>query len=79
MDQYERTGLDLLCFGQEENDTLAVLLNEDEYDEKRINEITTKQQLYSNKELIKKNLQNVIQILESFESYVDSFQVRRKV
>jgi hypothetical protein len=61
LDQYQRTGLDVLFYGQEHFDTLAILSQrqgqlEDGMSEGKIGDLMKNQKLFSNKELMTRNL-----------------------
>ena len=72
-----RTGLDVVCFGQEHFDTISLLLNQREdkgsQDEQQdhLQELMKRQKLYSNVELFRKNVEDVIEMIERCLRYVN--------
>jgi hypothetical protein len=65
MDQYQRSGLDVLFYGQEHFDTLAILSQRPSQQEDggmsegKIGDLMKNQKLFSNKELMVRNLQQL--------------------
>jgi hypothetical protein len=60
MEKYQRSGLDVLFYGQEHFDTLAILSQrpgeDDQISESKIGDLMKNQKLFSNKELMLRNL-----------------------
>ena len=60
MDKFQRSGLDVLFYGQEHFDTLAILSQRpgdaDHMSEGKIGDLMKNQKLFSNKELMLRNL-----------------------
>lgn len=75
LDNYQRTGLDVLFYGQEHFDTLAILSqrpSEDGQDgiEHRVGDLMKNQKLFSNKELLVRNLSQLCLNLRECEDYI---------
>lgn len=68
--EFEKTGLDVVFYGQDHYDTMAIMQNEKEIDYNSIPELKEKQKLYSNKDLMSKNFDEVIENLNECESYI---------
>lgn len=68
--EFEKTGLDVVFYGQDHYDTMAIMQNEKEIDYNSIPELKEKQKLYSNKDLMSKNFSEVIANLSECESYI---------
>jgi len=60
MDHYQRSGLDVLFYGQEHFDTLAILSQRasstDQMNEGKVSDLMKNQKLFSNKELMLRNI-----------------------
>ena len=67
--EYEKTGLDIIFYGQDHCDTMAILMDKVEKDD--IPRLKETQKLVSNKELMSKNFQEVIENLTQCESYIN--------
>ncbi len=68
----ERTGLDLIFYGQEHYDTQAILSKaHDELDPAQISDLMANQRLFPNKEAIKKNLTELVHALKDCENYIE--------
>lgn len=70
--EFEKTGLDVIFFGQEHVDTMAIMQTKNQPTASRIKELMTEQKLFSNKELLDKNFSDVISNLQECENYVQS-------
>ena len=77
MDQYQRSGLDVLFYGQEHFDTLAILSqipsqqeNGGGMSEGKIGDLMKNQKLFSNKELMVRNLQQLCLNMHECEQYI---------
>lgn len=68
IDNFQRTGLDVLFYGQEHNDTLAILSKDIPME--RIQDLMTTQKLLNNKDLMIKNLGNLTESLQECEDYI---------
>ena len=70
LDNFQRSGLDVLFYGQEHNDTLAILSMKDDMTSQKISDLMTNQKLLNNKDLMLKNLSNLTQSLLECEDYI---------
>lgn len=57
---YEKSGLDILFFGQDHYDTMAILQQREDVDQSKIGNLMESQKLLSNKDLLLKNFKEVI-------------------
>jgi hypothetical protein len=55
-DNYQKSGLDVLFYGQEHFDTLAILSMKDHMSTEKVSDLMRNQKLFSNKELMTRNL-----------------------
>jgi hypothetical protein len=76
VDDYSKSGLDILFYGQDHNDTLSILSTHQERSEKEIKDIMTNQKLLSNKDLMSRNFGEVIKNLKECEKYIKQVLVR---
>lgn len=56
VDNYHKSGLDVLFYGQEHFDTLAILSMKEDMTNDKVSDLMKNQKLFSNKELLTKNL-----------------------
>ncbi len=74
LEHYQRTGLDVLFYGQEHFDTLAILSQrqqqKDDMSEGRIGDLMKNQKLFSNKELMLRNMDQLCLNMSECESYI---------
>ena len=70
LENFQRSGLDVLFYGQEHNDTLAILSMKDDMTSQKISDLMTNQKLLNNKDLMLKNLSNLTQSLLECEDYI---------
>lgn len=70
LEEFEKTGLDVIFYGQEHVDTMAIMQEKTQPDQSKIKELMTSQKLFSNKDLMDKNFTDVIKNLEECEKYV---------
>lgn len=70
LDNFQRSGLDVLFYGQEHNDTLAILSMKDDMTNEKIKDLMLNQKLLKNKDLMIKNLSNLTQSLKECEDYI---------
>jgi len=68
--EFEKTGLDVVFYGQDHYDTMAIMQSEKEIDYNTIPDLKEKQKLYSNKDLMSKNFGEVIDNLTECEKYI---------
>lgn len=67
---YEKSGLDVLFFGQEHYDTMAILQQREDVPQDKYSELIGEQKLLNNKDLMLKNFKEVIANLEDCETYI---------
>ena len=76
LDQYQRSGLDVLFYGQEHFDTLAILSQrasqqqDDNMSQDKIGDLMKNQKLFSNKALMLRNLQQLCVNMQECEQYI---------
>ena len=70
MDNYQKTGLDVLFYGQEHFDTLAILSMKEEMPLEKVSDLMKNQKLFSNKELMIRNLGKLCLNLDECEKYI---------
>lgn len=70
LDNFHKTGLDVLFYGQEHFDTLAILSMKDDMSNEKVKDLMTNQKLLSNRDLMIKNLDNLINNLSECEDYI---------
>lgn len=68
--EFEKTGLDVIFYGQEHVDTMAIMQDKSQPDSNKIRELMSDQKLFSNKDLLDKNFSEVIKNLDECEKYV---------
>ena len=69
LNEFEKTGLDIIFYGQDHCDTMAIMQKDIDNDE--IPRLKETQKLISNKDLMSKNFQEVIANLTECEKYID--------
>jgi uncharacterized protein len=70
MMDFEKSGLDVLFFGQNHYDTMAILQQREDVAQDQIGQLNQNQKLLSNKSLMLKNFNEVIDNLNDCESYI---------
>lgn len=70
LEEYEKSGLDVIFFGQDHFDTMAILQDKTEMDQEEIKQRKGEQKLLSNRDLLGKNFTEVIRNLKECENYV---------
>jgi len=68
---FDKTGLDVIFFGQEHFDTMAILQQRNEVSQEQIGELMREQKLFSNKEMMLRNFKEVIDNLSDAENYIE--------
>lgn len=76
MENYQKSGLDVLFYGQEHFDTLAILSMKDEFAEGKVADLMKNQKLFSNKELMIRNFGKLSVNLDECEEYIQKVIVR---
>lgn len=72
LENFQKTGLDVLFYGQEHFDTLAILSMKDDMSNEKVKDLMTNQKLLSNRDLMIKNLDSLIHNLNECEDYIQS-------
>lgn len=82
MSEFHKTGLDVIFYGQEHYDTMAIVsessagqLTQDKQDETR--KLMSGQKLLTNKDLLSRNFQEVITNLDKCDQYIEQIIVSR--
>jgi hypothetical protein len=75
-DDYQKTGLDVLFYGQDHYDTLAILSMKDDMKETKVADLMNNQKLLSNKDLLIRNFGQLIENLKECEDYIQDVMVR---
>ena len=70
MMDFEKSGLDVLFFGQNHYDTMAILQQREDVAQDEIGSLNHNQKLLSNKHLMLKNFKEVIDNLTDCEAYI---------
>jgi hypothetical protein len=60
LENFQKTGLDVLFYGQEHFDTLAILSMKEDMSSEKVKDLMTNQKLLSNRDLMIKNLDMLI-------------------
>jgi hypothetical protein len=79
VDDYSKSGLDILFYGQDHNDTLSILSTHQDRSESEMKDIMTNQKLLSNKDLMSRNFGEVIKNLKECEHYIQQVLVSRTI
>ena len=69
---FEKSGLDILFFGQDHYDTMAILQQREDVAWSQIGKLMENQKLLSNKDLLLKNFKEVIDNLKDCEFYIQN-------
>lgn len=72
MQNFEKAGLDILFFGQEHFDTMAILQQREDVAQSEYSGLIEAQKLLNNKDLMLKNFKEVVANLEDCDSYIQS-------
>lgn len=72
---YHKSGLDVLYYGQDHNDTLSILSTHQDRSEAEIHDISANQRLLTNKDLMIRNFTEVIKNLKQCEGYIQDVLV----
>jgi hypothetical protein len=72
LDEFEKTGLDVIFFGQNHYDTMAILQQRrgKEITQEEVGSLMDNQKLLSNKALMIKNFEEVVENLKECDSYI---------
>lgn len=71
MGNYEQTGLDVIFYGQDHYDTMAIISERQQPKQDEIGQLVAEQKLLSNKDLLARNFAEVIQNLEECDAYIE--------
>ncbi len=74
--QFHKSGLDVLFYGQEHVDTLAILSRSEDFTQEDVSALAKNQKLLSNKELMNRNLGELVRNLKHCEVFVQKIIVR---
>lgn len=72
LDSYDKTGLDVLFYGQDHYDTMAILDDKKDISQETIGDLLKKQKILSNRQLMLKNFGKLIENLSDCETYIQS-------
>ena len=72
LENFGQTGLDMLFFGQEYSDTMAILQEKRDIDMDKLSEIIKNQKIMSNREVMLQNFTRLIENLTECEEYIDN-------
>jgi len=67
---FDRTGLDVLFYGQEHFDTMAIIEDKRDMDTETIGEMLKNQKILGNREVMLKNFQKLVESLNECEEYI---------
>ena len=70
LDNYDKTGLDVLFYGQDHYDTMAILDDKKDISQDNIGDLIKQQRVLSNKTLMLKNFKKLIENLADCEAYI---------
>jgi hypothetical protein len=70
LQNFEKSGLDVLFYGQEHFDTMAILDDKREISQSTIGDLMKNQKILSNRQLMLKNFRKLIENLDDCEDYV---------
>ena len=70
IDNFSQTGLDVLFYGQDHFDTMAILDDKRDISQDTIGDLVKSQKILSNKHVLLKNLGQLINNLSECENYI---------
>ena len=70
LENIDRTGLDVLFYGQEHFDTMAILDDKREFNSETIGDMVKNQKVLGNRELMLKNFSKLVENLGEVEEYI---------
>lgn len=72
MQEFHKTGLDVIFYGQEHYDTMAIVSERNPPEQSQIRGLLNEQRLLSNKDLLTRNFDEVIQNLDECDSFIQN-------
>ena len=75
MQEFHKTGLDVIFYGQEHYDTMAIVSERNPPEQSQIRGLLNEQRLLSNKDLLTRNFDEVIQNLDECDSFIQNIIV----
>lgn len=75
MQEYHKTGLDVIFYGQEHYDTMAIVSERNKPRQEDIGQLLSQQKLLSNKELLARNFDEVISNLDDCDKFIQTIIV----
>jgi len=75
MQEFQKTGLDVIFYGQEHYDTMAIVSERHQPKQDEIGQLLTDQKLLSNKDLLARNFDEVIQNLDDCDAFIQTIIV----
>ena len=75
MQEFQKTGLDVIFYGQEHYDTMAIVSERHQPKQDEIGALLTEQKLLSNKDLLARNFDEVIQNLDECDAFIQTIIV----
>lgn len=70
MQEFQKTGLDVIFYGQEHYDTMAIVSERQQPKQSEIGQLLTEQKLLSNKDLLSRNFDEVISNLDDCDKFI---------
>ena len=78
MQEFHKTGLDVIFYGQEHYDTMAIVSERQQPRQEDIGQLLADQKLLTNKDLLSRNFDEVIQNLDECDTFIQSIIVSIK-
>lgn len=75
MQEFEKTGLDVIFYGQQHYDTMAIVSERQQPRQEEIGQKMQEQRLLSNKDLLARNFDEVIRNLEECDEFIQQIIV----
>jgi len=72
VNNYDRTGLDLIFYGQDHYDTMAVIQDKMEMEDEKLGGLLKNQKILGNREVMLKNFHKLVESLNECEAYIES-------
>ena len=71
VNNYDRTGLDLIFYGQDHYDTMAVIQDKMEMEDATLGGLLKDQKILGNREVMLKNFHKLVESLNQCEAYIE--------